>query len=101
MTKRNQKIELIRKKALPVLKRYGVRRAGLFGSVARGRAAHKSDIDLLVEIMKPISLLGFVKFKHELEDVLGKSVDLVEFSAIKPHLQPYIMEDYIPLFESV
>ena len=43
-----------------------------------------SDIDILVEIEKDINLLDFVALKHELEETLGRKVDLVEFDTIKP-----------------
>lgn len=87
----------LKQKILPVLKPYGVTRAGLFGSAARGEDTSDSDIDLLVEITKPISLLGFVHLEHKLEEVLGKKVDLVEYDAIKPLLKKYILKDHIPL----
>lgn len=87
----------IKKKVLPILKTYGVTRAGLFGSAARGEATAKSDIDLLVEIKKNISLLDFVHLEHLLENALGRKVDLVEYDSIKPILKDYILKDYVPL----
>ena len=90
-------IEAIRKKVLPILKPYGVTRAGLFGSTARGGATVKSDIDILVEIGKPIGLFEFVALQQKLGSVLGRRVDLVEKSALKPRLIPYVMEDYTSL----
>lgn len=94
---RPNKIQEIKKKVLPVLKLYGVTRAGLFGSAARGEAGPKSDIDLLVEIKKNISLLDFIHLEHLLEKALKREVDLVEYDAIKPALKDYILKDHIPL----
>jgi len=89
-------ITTIKKKILPILKPYGITRAGLFGSVARGEATAKSDIDILVEIDKPIGLFEFVALQIKLERVLGRRVDLVEHSALKSRLKPYVMRDYVP-----
>lgn len=87
----------LKEKIIPILKPYGVTRAGLFGSYARGDYTPKSDIDLLVEIKKNISLFDFVHLEQTLTDVLGKKVDLVEYETIKPLLRKYILKDHIPL----
>ena len=91
MANQNLKIEEIKRKILPILKRYGAKRAGLFGSCVRREMRKGSDIDLLVDIKKDISLLDFVKLKLEIEDVLGKEVDLVEYDTIKPQLKERIL----------
>lgn len=90
-------IKEIKKRVLPILKPYKVTRAGLFGSIARGEATAKSDIDILVEIGKPIGLFEFVRLERKLEEALGRRVDLVERSALKPRLKPYVMKDYLSL----
>jgi len=54
-----------------------------------------SDIDILVEIDRDISLLDFVALKLELEEVLGKRVDLVEFDMIKPRLKERILREQV------
>ncbi len=80
-------------RSLPVLKKYGIKRAALFGSVARGQALETSDIDMLVEPPDDISLFDFIDIQLALENVLGKKVDLVAYDAIKPRLKPYILHD--------
>lgn len=73
-------IEDVKKKIVPILKHHGVKKAGLFGSLVRGELSRKSDIDILVEIDEDISLLDFVGIKLEIEETLGRKVDLVEYS---------------------
>ena len=90
-------IEQIKKIIVPILKRSGVKRAAVFGSVARGEARPDSDIDILVEIEEDISLLDFVGIKIELEEVLGRKVDLVEYSTIKPLLRKRILDEQVVL----
>lgn len=88
-------IEEIRKKILPILQRYEVKRVGLFGSCVRGEIKEDSDIDILVEIGKDISLLDFVGIKIEIEETLGRKVDLVEYSTIKPLLKERILNEQV------
>ena len=90
-------IEEIQGKILPILKKYGVTRAGIFGSVVRGEAREESDIDILVEIESRMSLLDFVGLKLELEEALGKPVDLGEYSEIKPIIKEQILEEEVPI----
>ncbi|MEW5907780.1 MAG: nucleotidyltransferase family protein [Patescibacteria group bacterium] len=92
-------IQAIKKKIVPVLKRQGVTKAALFGSCARGETKKRSDIDLLVKLKKGKSLFDFVGLKLELEDKLGKKVDLVEYTAIKPLLKDYILKDEKIIYE--
>ena len=93
----NHQIEEIKKTILPILKRYGVRRASIFGSVVRGEATENSDIDILVEIRSNISLLDFVGLKLELEEVLGRKVDLGEYDAIKPIIRDRILNEQVAI----
>lgn len=57
-------------------KEYGVIKIGLFGSYARGKNHHDSDIDIVVELRKP-DLLTLVGIKQTVEDDLGTDVDIV------------------------
>ncbi len=88
-------IEDLKRKILPILQRYGAKRAGLFGSCVRGNMKEESDIDILVEIEKDISLLDFVGLKLEIEEVLGRKVDLVEYNTIKPSLKEKILKEQV------
>jgi predicted nucleotidyltransferase len=88
-------IEDVKNKILPILQQYGVKRAGLFGSCVRDEMMKDSDIDILVEIEKDISLLDFVGLKLEIEDVLKRKVDLVEYNTIKPLLKERILSEQV------
>jgi|SRR3989338_298146 len=90
-------IEKIKDKIIPILKKNHVTKAGIFGSYSRGEQKKESDIDLLVEISKPISLLDFVGLKQELEDILGKKVDLVEYNSIKPLIKKRVLNEEIKI----
>ena len=88
----------IQKAIQPILGKYAIKRASIFGSYARQEARKDSDIDILVEFSSTISLLKFVTIQLELEDILGKKVDLVEISTIKPQLKANILKEQIPIY---
>ncbi|SMO94635.1 nucleotidyltransferase family protein [Gracilimonas mengyeensis] len=89
-------LDSIKKKIRPILKKYGIKKAGIFGSYARGDSI-ANDLDLLVKIENKISLLTFIKIQQELEDELGIDVDLVEYETIKPALRDEILKDEEPV----
>jgi predicted nucleotidyltransferase len=87
----------ISNRTIPVLRKYGIISASVVGSVARGQQSPKSDIDIVIDIIHPISLLTFARIKFELEEMLQTKVDLIERSAIKPGIRKYLLEDEIIL----
>ncbi len=89
-------LDNIKKKIRPILKKYGIKKAGIFGSSARGETV-VNDLDLLVKIDQKMSLLEFIGIQQELEDELGMKVDLVEYEAIKPALKEEILRDEEPV----
>lgn len=92
---KNISLFLLKKKSIPILKRYGVKRAAVFGSFARKQMRKSSDIDILVDIQKDISLLDFVGLKLEIEKALGKKVDLVEYNTIKPLIKERVIREQL------
>jgi len=94
MTKKDLTIKQIAKIAVPILKKNGVVKAGIFGSYARGEAKKRSDIDMLI---KPPKWMGFEFFglNLELEEKLGKKVDLLTYKSVSPYLKKYIMADEV------
>ncbi len=91
----DKKLQRIAKIAVPILKKNGVIKAGIFGSYARGQAQKRSDIDLLVKIKKKMGLLEFAGIKVKLEEKLKKKVDLVEYGTIKPLIKKEILSDEV------
>jgi len=91
--------QAIKNKILPILKRQGVIRAAVFGSAARGEMTKKSDIDLLVKLGKNKTLLDLAGLKLELEDKLGRNVDIVSYGGIHPLLKDIILKDQQIIYE--
>jgi uncharacterized protein len=79
------------KELKPVLeKEYAVSKIGLFGSFADGSQHENSDIDLLVELKKPIGW-KFFSLQVFLENVFNRKVDLVTYNALKSQLKQQIL----------
>ena len=79
------------------LRKYGVKRIGLFGSYVRGTATAGSDIDFIVELER-LTFRDYMGLALFLEDLFKKDVDLVTATSIKPRLKPYIEKEieYVP-----
>lgn len=75
----------------------GVLSLRLFGSVARGDAGPDSDVDFLVELdpARRISLLGCAHLLGELEDMLGRRVDLVEPHLLRPEFREEVLREAV------
>ena len=83
-------------KALPVLKKYNVVRAGIFGSYARGDYKKNSDIDILVEVKgRKFSLFDLVGLEIELKEVLKKNVDLLTYNGINHLIKERILREEV------
>ncbi len=74
------------------LRKYGVKRIGLFGSYVRGTATAGSDIDFLVELER-LTFDDYMGLAVFLEDLFKKDVDLVTPTSIKPGYKPYIEKE--------
>jgi len=90
-------IEEIKDKVVPILKSAGATRAAIFGSYARGEETPESDVDILVDLPRSLSLLGFVGLKFHLEEILDKKVDVVEYDAIKPVIRDSILASQLQI----
>jgi uncharacterized protein len=76
------------------LKKYGVRRCGVFGSFARGKQTDQSDIDILVEFEPgQKSFDNFMHLAFFLEDKFGRRVELVTPESLSPYIGPHILRE--------
>ncbi len=74
---------------------YGLRRIGIFGSVARGTSSSESDIDVVVELMKQ-DLFQMIGLKQDLEESLHARIDIVSYREnMNPALRKRIDRDAI------
>jgi len=92
----NRGIDGIKSKIVTILKKNNVKKAGIFGSYARGEQKKNSDIDILIESPKGIGF-GFAGIAIELENCLGKKVDLVTYKYISPYIKKQVLEEEIKI----
>ena len=93
--------ERLKEKILPILKKYGIKKAALFGSFARGEQKPDSDIDILVKFKdrENKTLLDLVGLELELVDVLNRKVDVLTYNSIHPLLKDYILKEQVVFYE--
>lgn len=77
------------------LDRLYVKSLAVFGSVARGEAGPKSDVDILVEFSNTPGFDQYMDLKFFLEDLLKRHVDLVTPDALKPRIRPNVEREAV------
>jgi hypothetical protein len=97
MTEKDETLVVLRS-ALPDLKRrWPIRSLAVFGSVTRGAASAASDLDVLVEFARPLSLSEFVALEDALSALVRRRVDLVTRAALKPYIGRQVLDEAISL----
>ncbi len=94
--KSDKRIQSIKSKIIPILKRNKIKKAGIFGSYARGEAKKSSDIDLLIEPPKGMGF-GFAGLELQLTKALKKKVELVSYNGISPYLKDSILKEEVKI----
>ncbi len=97
------KFEQLKEKIVPILVPYGVKRIALFDSMARGEETAESDVDLLITLKpraeRPPLGLRWFGLERELGELLGREVDMVSDTSLKPRIRPYIERDLVVLYD--
>lgn len=75
-----------------LLKKYRVKRIGLFGSYIRNESSKRSDIDLLVDFEEK-TFDNFIELAFELEKIFDRKIDLLTEKGISPYILPYIKNE--------
>ena len=86
-----------REEILRIAASHGARNIRLFGSVSRGEAGRKSDVDILVRLELGRSLLDIIAIKQDLEDLIGCEVDVVTENAISPYIREQVLKEAVSL----
>ncbi len=86
-----------RDQILQVATRHGARHVRIFGSVARGDADEKSDVDFLVDMEKGRSLLDLGGLLMDLQGLLGRRVDVVTEKGLRERIRSRVLREAVPL----
>jgi len=94
--KKSSELNKLIPKIVSILKKNNIKKAGIFGSYARGDFKKNSDIDLVVQPTKGMGL-EFVGLALELEDKLDKKIDLLTYKSIHPLIRKRILNEEIKI----
>ena len=89
----------VQEKISPTLRAHGVQRAAVFGSVSRGDDKPESDIDILVRLGRPMGLFAYMSLVRQLENLLGRKVDLVTEKSLNKFIKPYVLPEMKTIYE--
>ena len=92
-------IDAIKRVVIPIAKTYGIKRAYLFGSHARGSATADSDIDILIDKGSLKGLIQYFSFVNALEDAFKCHVDVVTTAISDKEFLSNIRSDEVLLYE--
>lgn len=96
-----ERLAIDRRRLRTICRRYGIRRVALFGSVLRPEFSAKSDIDILVQFGKTISLFEMAALEEELATVFpkGRQLDVVTEQALSPHFRGEVLAECEVVYE--
>ncbi len=86
-----------RQEILALAARHGARSLQVFGSFARGDAHAASDIDFLVELGADATLIDLGSLQMDLQDLLGRKIDVVEPDALHWSIKDEVLREAVPL----
>ena len=92
--KSTNELKKLKPRIVKILKRHGIKKAGIFGSYARGDNKKKSDIDIIIEPRKGMGL-EFVGVQLELQDEIGLKIDLVTYKGIHRLIKEQVLKEEI------
>ncbi len=86
-----------RDEILDIAQKHGAKNIRIFGSMARGEEGTESDLDIIVEMEKGSSLLDIIAIKQDIEDLLGRKVDVVTEASISPYIRDTVLKEAVNL----
>ena len=93
----NPLIEQHREEIIEIARRNGFTNVRVFGSMARGDDTEESDVDLLVSLGPEIVRWGIGGLQIQVQELLGRKVDVVTDDSIRPLMRDRILSEAVPL----
>lgn len=91
----NKSLIRLKSKIVNIIKKQGVKRAGIFGSYARGDQKNTSDIDILIEPTKKMGFFDIIRLENELRKKLNRKIDLITYASIHYLLRDRILKEEV------
>ena len=92
---RDQVLDVLRTHKALLAQRFGIAEMALFGSFARDQADDRSDVDVLVTFALPPDWKRYFGAQADLEDVLGRPVDLAMNTTVRAEIRPYVEREAV------
>jgi predicted nucleotidyltransferase len=92
MLEQKELVHILRRELPLLVKKYGVRNLGIFGSFAKGCEREDSDVDILVEFEKPLGL-SFLDFSEHIEKLCGRKTDIMTSEGLRSVRLKKVAED--------
>jgi len=86
-----------REEIVRIAAKHGARNVRLFGSVVRGEADHKSDVDFLVTLDENTTLMNHAALIEELEGLPGHKVDVASDRGLRPRIKDRVLSEAVAL----
>ena len=86
-----------RDQILQLAAKHGARNVRVFGSIARGEADQRSDVDLLVDMDPGRSLLDLGGLLMDLRELLGCPVDVVTERGLRRRIRERVLKEAVPI----
>jgi uncharacterized protein len=93
--KNEDMINAVSQLSVPILKRNKVKYAAIFGSFVRSEENMESDIDFLLEYSEGVSMFDVIALKRELEEKLGRNVDLVSLKYLNKRIRERVLKEQV------
>lgn len=97
MTELARFLDQHRAQIIRVASAHGARDVRVFGSFARDAQRTESDLDLLIDLERGRTLLDLVAIKQDLEDLLGRDVDVVTQRSLSPYIREQVLREAVAL----
>ncbi|MBS1545920.1 MAG: nucleotidyltransferase family protein [Bacteroidetes bacterium] len=85
-------LTVLRRERARLFAKYGLKSMAVFGSATRDDFRPDSDVDIMIEVDRPIGM-EFFDLEQDLEHIVSRKVDLVMRGAVKPHYMEFIQKD--------
>lgn len=95
MISKSQILSILKENLSMVSKSFYVSKIGLFGSFVKDTVTENSDIDILVDFSKPITIFTFIELEDFLTVELGRKIDLVSEKGLKPIIKTKILREVV------
>ena len=95
MISKSQILTILKENYEILSKTFNVSKIGLFGSFVKDFETETSDIDILVDFSKPITIFEYIDLEDLLTEKFGRKVDLVSEKGLKPLLKSQILREVV------